>query len=64
MMAADPSATARHVRGLDTPLAAVASSPPDAEASERPWASPFKVFPSPQSVPLSGPVPSYRCPLA
>jgi len=47
-----------HVRGLDTPFAAVTSGPPDAEASERPWASPFKVFPSPQSVPLSGPIPS------
>jgi hypothetical protein len=28
---------------------------------ERPWASPFKVFPSPRSVPLSGPMPSCRC---
>jgi hypothetical protein len=50
-----------HVRGLDTPFAALTSGPPDAEASERPWVSPFKVFPSPQSVPLSGPIPSCRC---
>ena len=32
-----------------------------ASAPERPWASPFKDFSSPRSVPLSGPVPSWRC---
>jgi hypothetical protein len=52
-----------HVRGLVTPFAALTSGPPDACASERPWASPFKVFPSSQSVPLSGPMPSCRHPL-
>lgn len=59
--AVDPSTTTRRVRGLTTPLATITSGPPDACASERPWASPFKVFPSPQSVPLSGPMPSCRC---
>jgi hypothetical protein len=53
-----------HVRGLVTPLAALTSGPPDAEASERPWALPFKVFPSSQSVPLSGSMPSGRYPLS
>jgi hypothetical protein len=58
---ADPSAVACHVRGLVTPLAASTIEPPDASsASERPWASPFKDFPSLRSVPLSGPVPSCR----
>jgi hypothetical protein len=55
---ADPSAATRHVRGLITPCAAITSDPADACASERPWASPFKVFPSSQSVPLSRPLPS------
>jgi hypothetical protein len=52
--AADPSAAAGHVRGLDTPLAAFTASPPDAEASERPWASPSKAFPSLASAPPLG----------
>jgi hypothetical protein len=59
--AADPSATACRVRGLATPFATCTTGPPDAtSASERPWASPFKEFPSPRSVPLSEPVPSCR----
>jgi len=59
--AADPSATACHVRGLATPFATYTTSPPDAtSASEHPWASPFKGFPSLRSVPLSEPVPSCR----
>jgi hypothetical protein len=53
----------RHVRGLATPFAAITSGPPDACAPERPWASPFKVFPSSQAVPLSGSIPSCRYPL-
>lgn len=61
--AADPSATRGHVRGLVTSFAALTTGPPDAYASERPWALPFKVFPSSQSVPLSGPLPSCRYPL-
>jgi hypothetical protein len=48
------------VRGLDTSCATRTTDPPDACASERPWASPFKGFPSLQSVPLSGPLPSCR----
>ena len=60
--AADPSAARGHVRGLATSCAALTTSPPDAFASERPWALPFKEFPSPQSVPLSGPMPSCRYP--
>jgi len=52
-----------HVRGLATPFAAITSGPPDAYASERPWASPFKVFPSSQAVPLSGSLPSCHYPL-
>jgi hypothetical protein len=59
--AADPSAAACHVRGLVTPFATYTTSPTDAtSASERPWASPFKGFPSSRSVPLSEPVPSCR----
>jgi hypothetical protein len=57
-----PPPPRRHVRGLVTPCAAVTSGPADTCVSERPWASPFKVFPSPQSVPLSGPLPSCRYP--
>jgi hypothetical protein len=60
--AADPSATRCHVRGLDTSCATFSSGPPDACASERPWAYPFKGFPSLQSVPLSGPLPSCHYP--
>jgi len=59
--AADPSATACRVRGLATPCATYTTGPPDAtSASERPWASPFKGFPSSRSVLLSEPVPSCR----
>jgi hypothetical protein len=58
-----PPPSRGHVRGLATPFAALTTGPPDACASERPWASPFKVFPSSQSVPLSGPMPSCRHPL-
>jgi len=43
---ADPSATAYRVRGLATPCATSTTGPPDAFASERPWASPFKDFSS------------------
>jgi hypothetical protein len=50
------------VRGLATSCATHTADPADACASERPWASPFKDFPSLQSVPLSGPLPSYRYP--
>ena len=58
---ADPSAAACRVRGLTTPCATSTTGPPDAtSASERPWASPFKEFPSPRSVPLSEPLPSCR----
>jgi hypothetical protein len=60
---ADPSADACRVRGLTTPCATSTTGPADASsAPERPWASPFKVFPSSRSVPLSEPVPSCRCP--
>jgi hypothetical protein len=39
------------------------TGPPDASsASERPWASPYKGFPSSRSVPLSRSVPSCRYP--
>jgi len=41
-----PAATACHVRGLATPLAASTNWPPSAEALERPWVSPFMAFPS------------------
>jgi hypothetical protein len=59
---ADPSAAACRVRGLATPFATSTADPPDASsAPERPWASPFKGFPSPRSAPLSGPLPSCRC---
>ena len=59
--AADPSATACHVRGLVTPFATYTTSPPSASSAlERPWASPFKGFPSSRSVPLSEPLPSWR----
>lgn len=59
---ADPSVTARHVRGLATPFATSTTGPADAtSAPERPWASPFKDFPSLRSVPLSGSLPSCRC---
>jgi len=61
--AADPSTATRHVRGLVTPCATITTGPPDAYASERPWASPFKVFPSSQAVPLSGSLPSCHYPL-
>jgi len=44
--AAGPPATARHVRGLATSLAAFITDPPDAEAPERPWALPSKAFSS------------------
>jgi len=59
--AADPSATACHVRGLVTPFATYTTGPSDTtSASERPWASPFKGFPSSRSVLLSEPLPSCR----
>jgi hypothetical protein len=59
--ATDPSATACRVRGLTTPCATSTTGPPDAtSASERPWASPFKEFPSSRSVLLSEPLPSCR----
>jgi hypothetical protein len=58
VVVADPSATACRVRGLGTPFATYTARPADAEASERPWASPFKAFSSTRWVPLSGPVPS------
>ena len=58
---ANPFAAAYHVRGLVTSFAVSTAQPPDASsAPEHPWASPFKVFPSSRSVPLSGPVPSWR----
>ncbi len=61
--AADPSATACRVRGLVTSCATYTTGPPNAtSALERPWASPFKGFPSSRSVPLSGPMPSCRYP--
>jgi len=61
--AADPSATACRVRGLATPCATYTTGPPDASsASEHPWASPFKGFPSSRSVLLSEPMPSWRYP--
>ena len=44
--ATDPSAAACRVRGLATPFATSTTDPPDAEAPERSWASPFKVFSS------------------
>ena len=57
----DPSTAAYRVRGLVTPFATSTIRPPDASsASERPWASLFKVFPSSRSVPFSGPLPSCR----
>ena len=47
--------------GFGYPLRDMTTGPPDASsASERPWASPFKGFPSPRSVPLSEPLPSCR----
>lgn len=47
--------------GFGYPLRDPTTGPPDAtSAPERPWASPFKEFPSSRSVPLSGPVPSCR----
>jgi len=49
--------------GFGYPLRGSTTGPPDAYASERPWASPFKVFPSSQAVPLSGSIPSCRYPL-
>jgi hypothetical protein len=53
----DPSADAYHVRGLTTPFVTPTTGPPGTtSAPERPWASPFKDFPSSRSVPLSGPV--------
>jgi hypothetical protein len=63
LMIADPSTTTSHVRGLDTPFATFTASPPDACASERPWASPFKDFPSLRSASLSGALPSCRYPM-
>jgi hypothetical protein len=51
--------------GFGYPLRDLTTGPPDASsASERPWASPFKGFPSPRSVPLSEPLPSCRCRVA
>jgi len=59
--AANPFATAYHVRGLVTPFAISTTGPPGTtSAPEHPWASPFKGFPSPRSVLLSEPVPSCR----
>jgi len=49
--------------GFGYPLRGSTTGPPDAYASERPWASPFKVFPSSQAVPLSGSLPSCHYPL-
>jgi hypothetical protein len=54
---ANPFAAAYRVRGLITSCATSTPKPTDASsASEHPWASPFKVFPSSRSVPLSGPI--------
>jgi len=59
--ATDPSATAYRVRGLVTPCATSTTGPPDTTSvPERPWASPFKDFPSSRSVLLSEPLPSCR----
>jgi len=59
---AGPPAAAYHVRGLVTPFAVSTTQPPGVSSTpERPWDSPFKVFPSSRSVPLSEPVPSCRC---
>jgi hypothetical protein len=51
-MPTDPSVGARHVRGLDTPIAAAATTLPAREAPERPWACPFKAL-----LPVSGGAP-------
>lgn len=59
---ADPSAAAYHVRGLVTPCAMSTTWPAGVSSTpERPWASPFKDFPSSRSVLLSEPMPSCRC---
>jgi len=65
---AEPSAGGGSLRhrvprtGFDYPLRDVSAGPAGAtSAPERPWASPFKGFPSSRSVPLSEPMPSWRC---
>jgi hypothetical protein len=57
-VATDPSVAACHVRGLGTSFAACTTVLPAHEAPERPWASPFKAFPSRASgCPSRGPCP-------